>query len=188
MSFRRVDLLWEHADLVKIHNDTYDPPSGFELFDEGVPSFTLSPAYYMKLFTAPLPDANYATLVASTGGHWTTQLFAGLHDASSSDPDAGEGIHNILDFFGHAMRVWASEIQAFLDKDSHSRRGRRRQVVVRSYLPGHEECQEKKEPWSIYEAFKTVEWNWPWIKDFNRIFHVSSILVPGFFFLLSNII
>jgi hypothetical protein len=88
VSYRRVDILFEHFELVEFYNRIYGPPKNFTLFDKDDPSFSLSPAYYMRLFTKPLPEANYATLITSTAGHWSTNLFLGLYD----DGKEGNGI------------------------------------------------------------------------------------------------
>lgn len=180
VTYRRVDLLFEHYELVEFHRRLYAPPRNFTLFDEEVPSFSLSPAYYMRLFTKPLPEANYATLVTSTAGHWTTILFAGFQDSEKE----GSGIYDLLEFFRQVTKKWAYEVQEALYEDQ--RKGNRghaspRQVIVRSYLPGHEDCHEKYEPWTVYQPFKVFEWNWLWIKDFNTIFQkILSSRSPGY--------
>lgn len=138
----------------------------------------MSPKEYMPMFTAPLPEANYGTLIVSTAGHWTTTLLHGFRDESKSS--SGYGIDKLLDFFGKAMERWAGEVQAALDADFKSGSGGRktpRRVLVRSYLPGHEDCHNQKEPWSWYHPFSHQWYNWPWIKDYNTIFQVSSASV-----------
>jgi hypothetical protein len=175
VTYRRVDLLFEHFELLQLHNELYGSPSNFTLFDKNTASFNLSPAYYMRLFTKPLPEANYATLVASSAGHWTMTLFSGFYD----DSKPRDGIDDLLEFFRHVAKRWASEVQAMLYEDQRKGSRRRavpRRAIVRAYLPGHEDCHEKYEPWTEYQPFKTVQWNWPWIKDFNKIIQVTSLI------------
>jgi len=170
VSFQRLDVLYAHPELVAFHKTLYGPPSNFSLFDESIPSYTLSPSEFMPMFTAPLPQANYGTLLVSTAGHWTTSLFHGFHDESKAE--TGYGIDGILDFYRHVVRRWALEIQEALSEDQ--RRGTRgtlrpRQVVLRSYNPGHEDCHDYTDPWAVYQPYKEKLFNWPWIKDFNKI-------------------
>jgi hypothetical protein len=127
----------------------------------------------MPLFTAPLPEANYATLIASTGGHWTTTLMSGFRDAAKESE--GFGIFDVLDFFNIAMKKWATDVQKALSEDRRKNmRGKRRPrvAVVRAYLPGHEDCHDWREPWIEDLGFKWNWYNWSWIKDFNQIFQV----------------
>lgn len=175
VTFRRVDLLLEKSELIDLHRATYNPPENFSLFsDEGF--WSLSPEYYMPLFTAPLPEANYATLIASTGGHWTTTLMSGFRDETKESE--GFGIYDILGFFNIAMKKWATDVQKALSEDQRkNNRGKRgpRVAVVRAYLPGHEDCHNWREPWIEDLGFKFNWYNWSWIKDFNRVFQVSNI-------------
>lgn len=158
----------------------------FKLFsDEQV--WSLSPKEYMPLFLSPLPEAHYSTLILSTAGHWTTHLFTGIADPSKT-PEAeasGHGIQNVLELFEDSMRVLAGELQEALDEDRRGKGGSsglswgkaqkpvRRQVVVRGYLSGHEDCHDKHAPWAEVQPYVWKWWNWPWIRDFNVIFEVS---------------
>ena len=75
-TFRRIDLL-SKDELISIHkssqpeNVTLDDTS---LFSEVV-IWTFPVTEYFSEFLAPLPRANYATIVVSTAGHWTNYLF-----------------------------------------------------------------------------------------------------------------
>jgi hypothetical protein len=122
----------------------------------------------MPIFTAPLPRANYATLVISTGGHWTTTLLHAFRDETKKDE--GYGIDGVLAFFKEAMKKWSGDIQAWLDATKANGSGVRRQVVVRAYLPGHEDCHKHLEPWTYWHPYEWNWYNWAQIKDFNAIF------------------
>lgn len=151
-------------------------------------AWNLSPAEYLKVFMSPLPHGNYGTMVVSTGGHWTTTLLAGLKDTHMYK----DGIQNVIDFFGEAMEAWATEVQMLLDDaravDWEQRRvevGKLRgrpvvpkQVVVRAYLPGHEDCHDHRKPWTVYKPGRWGWYNWNSISDFNRAFEVR---LPFFF-------
>uniref|UniRef100_A0A0W0G6C6 Uncharacterized protein n=1 Tax=Moniliophthora roreri TaxID=221103 RepID=A0A0W0G6C6_MONRR len=105
----------------------------FKLFSDEA-AWTLSPSYYLsnELFTRPLPDANYATLVVSTGGHWTTTLFSGYRDESKADE--GYGIDGVIAFFRQVMDHWASQDTINSDMGVVATAGRRkRQTLVRAY-------------------------------------------------------
>ncbi|KDQ55664.1 hypothetical protein JAAARDRAFT_158990 [Jaapia argillacea MUCL 33604] len=185
VTFRRVDIFFTQPELVELHDKIHPDlrEEDFKLFgDES--TWTLSPNFYMHLFTAPLPEANYGTLVMSTGGHWTTWLFYGYRDESK--PVEGYGINGILEFFGDAMEEWAGIVQKTLDDDRKRQRQVKRQVVIRSYLPGHEDCHKHKEP--LKETIPLTPaspWNWYWLQDFNSVFKnvLSSRKYPDIHFL-----
>ena len=174
VSFYRVDTLLERGRLDALyralHPDSpYLPPGDTSILsDEAL--WNLAPAEYMRIFTAPRPEGNFGTMVVSTAGHWTTHLFSAL-----SDPGLfANGIENVVAFFPEAMRAWAYEVQALLDEAEHGPRAarRQRQVVVRAYLPGHEDCHEHREPIANYTGGPGGWWNWNQIGDFNRAFEV----------------
>ena len=101
----------------------------------------------MRLFTKPLPEANYATLITGTAGHWTTTLFAGFQN----DSKEGNGIYDVLEFFRHVTKRWAFEVQEALYEDQRKGNGGKsspRRAIVRAYLPGHEDCHKKYEPFN----------------------------------------
>lgn len=159
VTFRRVDLLLSEAELVQLYRDTYDPPSDFKLLSEER-YWSMSPSEYMDIFQK---EGNYGTLVISTGGHWTVTLFSGL-----------EEIDRVLEFFRVAMKRWADDVTALLARAPQTAGKRRfRQVVIRAYLPGHEDCHSYRQPWTTYQPFKWNWYNWGQIKDFNAIFDVS---------------
>ncbi|KAI0762158.1 hypothetical protein BD413DRAFT_484999 [Trametes elegans] len=184
VTFRRVDLLLEPAALEALYRSLHpDSPLVAEnasLFsDEAV--WNLAPSEYVKLFTAPTPRANYATMIVSTGGHWTTTLFAGLKDPELPK----DGILNVIEFFGEAMEAWARQVQALLDAADNEERNRRRQVLARAYLPGHEDCHDYREPTKDYKPGQWGWYNWNQIGDFNREFEavLESHKYPDIHFL-----
>lgn len=169
VSFRRVDLLFSQQELVDIyHSANPDAPSDFKLFShEAV--WTLSPSEYMDIFTAPLPQANYRTMIVSTAGHWTTTMFSGFRDESKSSE--GYGIDGVLKLFETAMPRWAQEVQSILNRKAGNTK---RRVVARAYLPGHEDCHDHREPWTEIKPFVWNWFNWGNIWEFNQIFEVRS--------------
>ena len=50
-----------------------------------------------------------------------------------------------------------------------------RQVVVRAYLPGHEDCHSFRAPWAERQPFKWNWYNWAWIGDMNARFQVRGV-------------
>lgn len=174
VTFRRNDLLLSKEELVDLHREVYNPKEDFELFsEEGF--WSLSPQEYMKIFTAPAPEGNYGTLIASTGGHWTTTLLHGFRDEEAGN-DAGFGIEGVIGFFNHAMTKWANDVQELIYEDQRVNvRRKPRRVVVRAYTPGHEDCKNYKEPWDVYIPGRWKFYNWFWIKDYNQVFEVSVI-------------
>ncbi|CDO72502.1 hypothetical protein BN946_scf184980.g43 [Trametes cinnabarina] len=187
VTFRRVDLLQEPAALDALyralHPDSRIAKENASLFSDEA-TWNLAPSEYVKLFTAPLPRANYATLIVSTGGHWTTTLFSGLRDTEMEH----DGIQNVIDFFGEAMEAWARQVQDLLDEaereeqlaekaskerlpwNGRDRKRAPRQVLARAYLPGHEDCHDYRAPWTEYKPGRWGWYNWNQIQDFNRIF------------------
>ena len=191
VTFRRVDLLFEQPQLDALYHSLH-PDSSYVAANESIFSseaaWNVSPEEYVKIFTSPLPQGNYATMVVSTGGHWTTTLFAGLKDTSMFK----DGIENVVGFFSEAMEAWAREVQALLDDAEEVEwatrrlkigrmRGRKtapKQVVVRAYLPGHEDCHDHREPWTSYTPGRWGWYNWNQIGDFNDAFEVRAPPVP----------
>ncbi|KAL0575623.1 hypothetical protein V5O48_006348 [Marasmius crinis-equi] len=187
VTFRRVDLLFEKAELVQIYQDRYDseaPPDKFTLFSDEA-TWNISPDDYLDLFIAPLPSANYATMIVSTGGHWTTTTFSGFRNENANT--TGYGIDGVLRFFGKAMEVWAEKVQARLD--GHMRdTDLRKEVLVRAYLPGHEGCHSHREPWKEIEPYVWNWFNWGNIWEFNDIFEASTRLGLEIFVLTVSMI
>jgi len=171
VTFRRVDLLLSKSELVELYQKTPDSSPEFELLSNET-FWSMSPVEYMDIFQN---QGNYGTLVISTGGHWTVSLFAGLKE-----------IDRVLDFFRVAMKKWADDVTAMLARAPQTAGERRsRQVVIRAYLPGHEDCHDHREPWVTYQPFKWNWYNWGQIKDFNRIFQevTSSPSYPDIHYL-----
>ena len=92
VTFRRIDLL-SKDELISIHkssqpeNVTLDDTS---LFSEDV-IWTFPVTEYFSEFSAPLPRANYATIVVCTAGHWTNYLFPKV------EPPGMEGILRLFE-------------------------------------------------------------------------------------------
>jgi hypothetical protein len=131
-------------------------------------------------------------MIVSSAGHWTVGTFSGL----KNDSMPFGGIDNVLTFFKHAMPVWTRMVQGWIRGAEHAadrnegggavtKGGRRRQVIVRAYLPGHDNCHNIFTPWTYYEQeHNNLPYNWGQIKDFNRIFevrvqfpHTTSVLI-----------
>ena len=181
VTFHRVDLLFNQHDLDAIYRRTLIPEDTFGMNPEqdlanktlfsDERAWSMSPSEYMPEFLGDLPDFNYGTLVVSTAGHWTTTLMGAFRDEEAGD-EAGYGITNVKSFFDIAMREWAFQVQEAI-RNYRSKGGRRpKQVVVRAYLPGHENCHNIHEPSTEIEPYHWRWYNWPWIQDFNDIFKV----------------
>ncbi|OCH87641.1 hypothetical protein OBBRIDRAFT_735813 [Obba rivulosa] len=165
VTFRRVDLLLEKDEIEDIYHEMHHPPPEFQLFSEEK-YWSMSPKEYMQILYSPLPRANYGTLIVSTGGHWTTTLLGGLRNQTAP----GHGIDAVLELFKESMVAWADEVQQTIWHSGDAMK----QVIVRAYLPGHEDCQEHREPWKEYQPFRWNWYNWAFIKDFNAIFEVLA--------------
>lgn len=182
VTFRRVDLMLTEEQLTDLYRTTQPYHAAQENFNllGGDQVWEFTPSEYLQLFTAPLPEANYGTMVVSTAGHWTVGTFAGLKNESMP----GQGIDNVLSFFDEAMKVWARIVQGWMTGAEHSadrnegggavtKGGRRRQIVVRAYLPGHDGCHYIMHPWETYEQENnSLPYNWGQIKTFNKEFEV----------------
>lgn len=173
-----MDLLLNQTELEDIYTELHPDQKNFTLFSEEK-FWSMSPQEYMPIFTSPLPEANYGTLIASTAGHWTTTVLRGFRDESKAS--SGYGIEKVLDLFSVAMKKWADEVQAALDKDRLMGTKKDRRVVVRSYLPGHENCRNQMSPITTNWGWppKLHSYNWPWIKDYNTIFQVRVRLIKS---------
>ena len=178
-TYRRIDLLFERKDLEELHRKIHPTTrSDFSLFSEEE-TWSLSPNEYMPLFF----NRGYSTLVINTAGHWTTTLFGGY---GPKEPAAFEGakrgIDGVIDFFGHAMRLWADEVQGALRDSANFDGGlRKRQVVIRAYLPGHDSCRWHRKPlarlpmrWPWNGIFSGRN-NWAQIWKFNEVFEVGLL-------------
>ena len=163
VSFRRVDLLLSREELEGLYNSVYAPGPDHPLFSDEA-FWSLSPHEYVKQFTSN--ENNYQTMVVSAGGHWTTDLFLGMRDSKSK----GGGVGNILYFFQHATAMWADLVQRILNESDRNDR----QVVVRAYLPGHENCFNIFEPYTQIHNYTWQWWNWNWMAEYNDIFQVCT--------------
>jgi hypothetical protein len=174
VTFRRIDLLFTQPELVDLHQTLHpDAPSNFSLFSNEA-TWSMSPSEYTALFLS----RGYSTMIVSTAGHWTTTLFGGYGEKNEVVlEDARKGIDGVLDFFEHAMTKWAGEVQSMLDDAARKEGGRKkREVVVRAYLTGHEDCHKHKEPWKEIQPMVWGWYNWAQIGQFNDIFEVLFYL------------
>ncbi|KAG6375609.1 hypothetical protein JVT61DRAFT_3175 [Boletus reticuloceps] len=170
--FRRVDLLLNQEDLETLYHNTLRTEA-----EEEDPTTTNTTR---KL----LFKGNFGTLVVSTGGHWTTTLMSAFRDEEAGD-EAGYGIDGVKAFFKVAMRTWAGQVQDAIDDYRRNGGIRPKQVVVRAYLPGHEDCHNRYEPWAAIQPYQFRWYNWPWIQDYNAIFEdlLSTREFPDIFYL-----
>jgi hypothetical protein len=187
-TFRRVDLLMTQKELEDLHDELYPPsttyskadPEPFKLFS-GEAAWSLSPREdYLPIFF----EKNYSTIVVSTAGHWTVTLFGGYGENKNWTVPTGakEGVDGVIDFFGHAMRRWADQLQERIrEKAQEERRAglvpKNRQVVVRAYLPGHEDCHKARAPWRKILPMKWNWYNWGRIWQYNEVFEVCQFLL-----------
>lgn len=134
-------------------------------------------------------------MVVSTGGHWTSTLFKGYKD----DGQEGGGIEGVVSFFEHVAKRWVQEVQDRLASEQKKERevrmdasgrpgvlsflqpngtraSRRKNVIVRAYLPGHDGCRESKEPLAEVPVLDHEVYNWRHIWKYNHIFEVRSSL------------
>lgn len=173
-------MLLNKQELISIYNNTITLDGGhspFELFsDEAV--WNLDPDTYLALFRKPLPQGNYNTMIFSTGGHWTTSLFAGFHDSNVD----GDGLANLILLFEKAMDKWLGQIIRTLDNvnsETSQRKTPKKRALVRAYLPGHDGCHEVSTllngPVRQYNSSMSHSYNWGWIRKYNDVFKVSAI-------------
>lgn len=180
VTFRRIDVLFSQEELIQIHREIQPPDTILEddtLFGEQA-VWTVPLPEYLAEFVAPLPRGNYKTMVVSTAGHWTTETFS-----KTSPP----GIEGVLNLFKHAVKRWADKVEVEIRKSdqpprflrrfgSIAKRVNRKRVVVRAYLPGHEDCHSFRQPWKTVQPFKWEWYNWGEIWKFNDIFDVRYFL------------
>jgi hypothetical protein len=174
VTFRRIDILFSKAELNALYHIKHPHflPNDTLFGDEGV--WTLPIQEYLDVFFSPMPKGNYGTMIVSTGGHWTTTLFKYFRDGDKMD--SGYGIDDLLEFFEFAMSQWGAEVQTAIWKEEKrlgvkSKVGTKK-VVVRAYLPGHEDCHSFRKAWTEVEPFKWNWFNWGNIWDFNARFQV----------------
>lgn len=184
VTFRRVDLLLNTNDLDALYRRTFLPDAELDLANvtlfSNESTWSMSPSEYMPTFLGKPPEQSYGTLVVSTAGHWTTTLLHGFRDEAAGE-EYGYGISELKEFFALAMREWAGQVQGAINEYKKHGGKRPKQVVVRAYLPGHENCHNIYEPWTDIQPFTFRWYNWPWIQDFNDVFNVgiwSSLRLP----------
>ncbi|KAF9527489.1 hypothetical protein CPB83DRAFT_398456 [Crepidotus variabilis] len=191
VSFKRIDVLFSKQELIEIHRAIQPPGvdmSENTLFGEEA-VWTTAADEYLTQFTAPLPGANYATMVVSTGAHWTVGTFG---------QTIPEGIDGVLNLFEHAMKIWLHKTETHIDMSSRTSRPfwsfgpfakkvkSRRRAVVRAYPAGHENCHETRAPWTEIHPFSSTHWNWNYLQIFNEIFEkllVDKIRYPNIHYL-----
>ncbi|TEB28042.1 hypothetical protein FA13DRAFT_1755903 [Coprinellus micaceus] len=183
VTFRRVDILYTKEELVIMHQELHPSfPSSTHLFS-GEETHTRSAKEALDLLTAPLPYGNYGTMVVSTGGHWTTTLFSGYRDGTKE----GWGVDGVVSFYEHVARRWVWEVQDRLSSEMQKERdvmmdvpgrpgalssgpsSRKRNVVIRPYLPGHDECREAKGVLKEVMVMEYEKYNWRHIWKYNHI-------------------
>ena len=169
VSFRRVDLLLSQEELEGLYNSIYAPGANFSLFSDEA-FWSLSPYEYVEQFTSK--ENNYQTMIVSTAGHWTTSLLHGMKDSKNK----GGGVGNTLYFFQHASAMWADLVQRLLKESNRDDR----QVVVRAYLSGHENCLNIFKPYTYIHEYTTQWYNWNWITEYNDIFQVCTPTILPF--------
>lgn len=166
VTFRRVDLLLSRTELEGLYSSIYTPGANFSLFsDEAL--WSLSPYEYVGQFTSE--ENNYQTMIINTAGHWTTTVFQGMKDSG----DKGGGVGNILYFFQHATAMWADLVQKLLKESGRDDR----QVIVRPYHSGHENCLNIFEPYTYIHEYTNQWYNWNWITEYNDIFQVCMLIM-----------
>ncbi|KIJ34838.1 hypothetical protein M422DRAFT_34933 [Sphaerobolus stellatus SS14] len=172
--FRRVDLLLGKADLTSLWKDfPAGNATGKDLFEGGDDVWDLDPSVCVPIFLAPLPEANFRTMIFNTAGHWTVGTLPGF-EAS------GLGYTQMLEFFSLSMDSWIRSMVDMLehakedDEANGIKRKRERQIVVRGYNPGHDACNLAQNrlggPLEEWNEGWTHSWNWKWIRKFNGIF------------------
>ncbi|EGO00375.1 hypothetical protein SERLA73DRAFT_168148 [Serpula lacrymans var. lacrymans S7.3] len=203
VTFRRVDLLMSQEELNELYARRTPTPLSSQPNRHG-PLSPLRIPPPSSLSPLPLPPSHlhYSTLILSTAGHWTTTLLHAFRDESLGD-DAGYGIAGVLGFFERAMAVWAGRVQEAVDEYNRGKSlifvlfsnsslqstkptsRRPKTVVVRAYLPGHEDCHDQREPWTEVLPYRWKWYNWPWVGEFNRVFEniLSSPSYPDIHFL-----
>ena len=201
VSFRRIDLLFSPKELETMHKELhpeyYQANASFKLFEEEA-VWSISPEEYLDVFTQEVPLGRYRTMVVSTAGHWTMGLFKGYNVEGAKTENGGPvyGYDGLLTFFGEAMEKWAGIVQTRLDEANAKltsagasaengkgyppsrvlgqRRDRKMEVVVRAYLPGHEDCHSHREAWTSILPFQWNWYNWHLIYKYNEAFEVSA--------------
>jgi len=171
---RRIDLLFSQAEINDIHRSIHPHPEDSEdnIFSDEA-TWTLPLNEYITQFISPLPEARYSTMIVGTAGHWTVSLFNGT---------TPRGMGGILNLFEVVTKKWASQVQSVVGRtnDDCAAEGSlckapRRRVIVRDYLPGHDNCHDHTAPTTeIPPIYSDWDWmNWKYIPKFNNVWKES---------------
>ncbi|KAG8908249.1 hypothetical protein FRB99_008314 [Tulasnella sp. 403] len=167
-TFRRVDLLFNRTEIETQHNGggwRPGPGENSTLFGDEA-SWDMSPTEYFDIFLSPEPN-NYHTIILSTAGHWSLRLFAGLP----------RGYPEIYDLFRTVITNWVYQAGKYLD--SEAAKGREKEVIVRPYLPGDDNCHSDKiQNGGPVKQPLSLEWasyNWGWIPRLNAVFEEAIV-------------
>ncbi|KAG9047735.1 hypothetical protein FS837_001632 [Tulasnella sp. UAMH 9824] len=135
VTFRRNDVLFNLTEIETMFNGGGWRPGPGEktnLFGEEA-SWTISVSDYLgDLFFRPLPEGNYHTLVLNTGAHWCFGLFSGLPHPFT----------DVIELFRVVMTNLV--YQAARQLDLHQSDGKQREIVVRDYLVGYDNCHAQE--------------------------------------------
>lgn len=171
VTFRRIDILYSKAELNALYHIKHPNFSPNESLFGPEAVWTVPVQEYLDVFFSPMSKGNYGTMIVSTGGHWTTSLFRYFKDE-------GNGIEDLLEFFEFAMVQWGAQVQTAIWKEQKrlgvktSSKVGPKKVVVRAYLPGHEDCHAFRKAWTEIKPFRWNWYNWGSIEDFNARFKV----------------
>lgn len=98
----------------------------------------------------------------------------------------------VVSFYEHVARRWVWEVQDRLSSEMQKERevmmdvsgrpgaltsgpsSRRRNVVLRPYLPGHDECREAKGVLKEVKVMDYEKYNWRHIWKYNHILEVNT--------------
>lgn len=135
VTFRRNDVLFNLTEIESMFNGGGWRPGPGEktnLFGDEA-SWTISVSDYLgDQFFRPLPEANYHTLVLNTGAHWCFGLFSGLPHPFT----------DVIELFRVVMTNLV--YQAARQLDLHQSDGKQREIVVRDYLVGYDDCHTQE--------------------------------------------
>lgn len=94
-----------------------------------------------------------------------TETLTGLKD---QDKPIEHGNPDLIEFFSDAMKLWAHQVQEALFKDQQLPENQlRKQVIVRAFPGGHDNCFDRFEPTRVDMGHPVGHYNWPWISVIN---------------------
>lgn len=143
VTFRRSDLILPRSEITAVHRKMYGRASSFVLFG-GEEPYEVS----IKNQTDMFIGGSYATMVISTAGHWRAQTLTAYADDSQPN---GLNLNGILDLFEASIREWARMMQQKISFHRLST-GSKKRIIVRPYLPGHDNCRNILEPIKRYQV------------------------------------